>query len=329
LRAKKLQWTRDRSDDVLPSASGFEIKRVSADDAAPSSGGPGGAESFQVPVICHALQSLNSPRQPVRRGDLLPLPVPLRVRESRRCRAELAEGRPGILLKPKLNPVEGDTSLRTGHGQWHKKDSSAVHVVPRVRVTGQAAVGNTRFLLLKVSNPTLGSVRLRFAASSYRGEVNCWSDCDDDDDDDAAGTINLLQGLLVDTLSQEHLDVELNTSLLSSMESTDKVELLSSEDSILELGVKAGEVPHEVASWSPREEGETAASSAMQVVATRASTAWFQLAVPNVASVDGTLAVPIALQVDIGNGSWESSLIQPQEGVEDDHVTFDLVIVLA
>jgi hypothetical protein len=54
-------------------------------------------------------------------NDLLPLPIPLRPRKSRRCRAELAEGRPGILLKPKLNPLEGDSSLRTGHGQWWKK----------------------------------------------------------------------------------------------------------------------------------------------------------------------------------------------------------------
>jgi dynactin 4 len=55
------------------------------------------------------------------RVALLPLAVPLRPRKSRRCRAELAEGRPGILLKPKLNPLEGDSSLRTGHGQWWKK----------------------------------------------------------------------------------------------------------------------------------------------------------------------------------------------------------------
>jgi dynactin 4 len=54
-------------------------------------------------------------------AGLLPLPIPLRPRKSRRCRAELAEGRPGILLKPKLNPLEGDSSLRTGHGQWWKK----------------------------------------------------------------------------------------------------------------------------------------------------------------------------------------------------------------
>ena len=57
-------------------------------------------------------------------AELLPLQIPLRPRKSRRCRAELVEGRPGILLKPKLNPLEGDSSLRTGHGQWWKKVSN-------------------------------------------------------------------------------------------------------------------------------------------------------------------------------------------------------------
>ena len=58
---------------------------------------------------------------PMSLASLLPLPIPLRPRKSRRCRAELKEGRPGILLKPKLNPLEGDSSLRTGHSQWWKK----------------------------------------------------------------------------------------------------------------------------------------------------------------------------------------------------------------
>jgi dynactin-4 len=75
----------------------------------------------QVSLLSLQLQSLNYSTPPRSMQDLLPLPIPLRVRTSRRCRAELAEGRPGILLKPKLNPLEGDTSLRSGHGQWWKK----------------------------------------------------------------------------------------------------------------------------------------------------------------------------------------------------------------
>lgn len=74
--------------------------------------------------VSHAaiqLQTLNRPDFIKSRTEMLPLPIPLRPRNSRRCRAELAQGRPGILLKPKLNPLEGDSSLRSGHGQWFKK----------------------------------------------------------------------------------------------------------------------------------------------------------------------------------------------------------------
>lgn len=72
------------------------------------------------------LQALNRPNQITARSELLPLPISLRPRLSRRCRAELAQGRPGILLKPKLNPLEGDSSLRSGHGQWFKKASDNI-----------------------------------------------------------------------------------------------------------------------------------------------------------------------------------------------------------
>jgi hypothetical protein len=51
----------------------------------------------------------------------LPSLVPLRTRAVRRCLKELRTGKPGILVKPKMNPLEGDTSLRYGHGQWWKK----------------------------------------------------------------------------------------------------------------------------------------------------------------------------------------------------------------
>jgi hypothetical protein len=75
----------------------------------------------EVSTFAFQLQCSNYVTHPATRQDLLPLSIPLRVRTSRRCRAELAEGRPGILVKPKLNPLEGDSSLRTGHGQWWKK----------------------------------------------------------------------------------------------------------------------------------------------------------------------------------------------------------------
>lgn len=51
----------------------------------------------------------------------IPLRMPLRSKKSRRCKLELVNGRPGILVKAKVNPLEGDSSLRSGHGQWWKK----------------------------------------------------------------------------------------------------------------------------------------------------------------------------------------------------------------
>jgi hypothetical protein len=74
-----------------------------------------------------ARQSVLSPKLPMTADELLPIPIALRAKKSRRCRAELAAGRPGILVKPKPNPLEGDSSLRSGHGQWWKKVSPSYH----------------------------------------------------------------------------------------------------------------------------------------------------------------------------------------------------------
>lgn len=96
------------------------VHRVSLDDGSPQM-------DDSMNGISHTaiqLQGLNRPDQIRSRSEMLPLPIPLRQRLSRRCRAELAQGRPGILLKPKLNPLEGDSSLRSGHGQWFKKAST-------------------------------------------------------------------------------------------------------------------------------------------------------------------------------------------------------------
>ncbi|MGK3737186.1 MAG: dynactin-4 [Bacillariaceae sp.] len=77
--------------------------------------------SFQGLSTEIILSQRNGGNLPGSMETLLPHPIPLRPRKSRRCRAEIAESRPGILVKPKLNPLEGDSSLRTGHGQWWKK----------------------------------------------------------------------------------------------------------------------------------------------------------------------------------------------------------------
>jgi len=132
-----------------------------------------------------------------------------------------------------------------------------------------------------------------------------------------------MNGLLVDTMNHTFLDVKLSTEV--SFSTTDKVELLSAEDSIIELGASARETPTEVLQWDP---AATATNDhSLRLVAKTASDAWFELVAPDVSSSN---AIPLALQVDLGNGSWESSLIptKPEAG-ESDNVTFDLVLAWA
>jgi hypothetical protein len=302
---------------------------------------------------------------------LMPLLIPLRLRTSRRCRMELNEGRPGILLKPKLNPLEGDSSLRTGQGQWYKKDCSAIAIIPRVDIVkyhkktiSESASSSSSLspdtvivFLIKVSNPTLGTVRLRFTASSYCGETPLFSN----DDDDNMTTTNL-PDLVVDTSSRSLnkptiVNAILQTNVLHEMPTTETVELLSAEDSIIELGAsRAREVPIPVLEWDSSNTIESCISSSlssslssMKLVARSSSDAWFELTAfwnyqgfenieQNVDTSHSVLssdnsnhlhrwAFPIALQVDLGNGSWDSSLIPPDVNTVSDHATFDVVLV--
>lgn len=309
-------------------------------------------QSFQWQVLASPLQQETQlPQSTVSSPvELLPLPTPLRVRKSRRCRAELAEGRPGILLKPKLNPLEGDSSLRTGHGQWWKKDSSAIHVVPHIKVVQHekiSVVSTTEeketfvVFLLQISNPTLSMVRLRLASSSYQGEYE-WQD-----DEYAAETSTStrptttnLQNLLVDTLTQSRWHVALQKNVANDMEPTETVELSSAEDSIIELGGKSAELPQAVRQWKAETTATMAAAkvavgtqnATINLVANNSSKAWFELAIPlRKVSVkqDGVApAIPVQLQVELGNGSWESSLIKAIDDTSSgkDWVTFDFLV---
>ena len=115
LASKKEEWNFEEETKL---DEGGSLQRLSLDDELPETDT---ASLASISVMAWQRQTMGYSFTVNERNDLLPLPIPLRVRRSRRCRAELAEGRPGILLKPKLNPLEGDSSLRTGHGQWWRK----------------------------------------------------------------------------------------------------------------------------------------------------------------------------------------------------------------
>lgn len=203
--------------------------------------------------------------------------------------------------------------------------------MPRIGVVKHDTKGNYRVLLIKVTNPTLGPVRLRFTSSSYKGEMDWY---------DYTKKNPIIPDLVVDDLFQVYMNLELQSGLTAEMKQTESVELLSAEDSFIELGGKSTEIPDQVKNWQVEDfaRGDSAGDnnndreSAMRLVASSASTAYFELALANAAGPatreNHSVAVPLTLQLETGNGSWESSLIQKVSGGENDAdwVSFDLVI---
>lgn len=270
---------------------------------------------------------------PQYRSDLFPLPVPYRTRVSRRCRAELAEGRTGILIKPKLNPLEGDSSLRAGHGQWWKKDSSAVYVVPRVQLcrNGVDPTSQKYAALLKVKNPTLNMIRLRLSG---------WSIPAEEKDGAVSPLIDSreLQNVLLDPFTEMFVQGRLCApTTAASLSPTDFFVLDPADDPFLDIGKGQEDDPSEVRDWDAMStmgalgDGNT---SQLRLVATQGDTAWIELVLCNDAAADEDsstyLAVPLTMQIEVGNGSWEASLIKRRDLPvgEKDLVALNLVTLL-
>lgn len=261
------------------------------------------------------------------RSDLLPLPVPFRARVSRRCLAEQAAGKTGILVKPKLNPLEGDSSLRAGHGQWFKKDSSAVNSVPRVQICsyGKDLTGKKYALLIKVRNPTLSMIRLRFSSPVLQGSgENGFIDERE------------LQNVPVDPFSQTFVNARVGSLSIQSYTPMDWLELENTEDMFLDVRSGQDEDPSEVREWEASSViGAPGNGKTFRILATRKDSAWVEMVTtvesdPDLALTETKLAIPMGLQIEVGNGSWEASLIKRHELPEGeiDIVTLNLVAFL-
>ncbi|KAL7487088.1 hypothetical protein ACHAW6_012681 [Cyclotella cf. meneghiniana] len=274
---------------------------------------------------------------PSLRSDLLPLPVPFHARVSRRCLAEQAAGKTGILVKPKLNPLEGDSSLRAGHGQWYKKDSSAVHVVPRVQICrhGSDSTRQRYAVLLKVRNPTLSMVRLRFSSPSFSKPGDCAPG-------EQISTIpeRELQNIPIDPFKETFVNARIcSPSSTESLVPTEWLVLEHAEDLFLDMGKGQEEDPTEVRDWDASLALDSLGHciSEFHVLATRKDTAWVELVLSTDSNTEDIhpnkcyLAIPIAMQIEVGNGSWDGSLIKkrdlPKENI--DFVTLNLVALLS
>lgn len=174
-------------------------------------------------------------------------------------------------------------------------------------------------MLLKVGNPTVGNVRLRLGPSSYHGEPD-W--------DEPETATRFLPDVFVDTLMQTKMSVNLLPDILKDLAPTVTVDISSAEETMIELGGRAHRTPETVARWTP---SPSLSASSISLLTQELCHAWFELCIAADVEFErgAAPAVAFSLQIDVGSGSWESSLVQPVSKDGSDFVVFDLVLVIA
>jgi hypothetical protein len=184
--------------------------------------------------------------------------------------------------------------LRSQQGQWFKKDSSAILVVPKITVLQL----NDSAVLLQIQNPTLGKVKIFLGSSDYAGEPQF---------EDPQLRTPVLTNILVDSLRNTVLE---STTLDTSFRlepPTDTIELQPAEDTYM---TGSSGLPDQVKSWSV---------DTLGWIAQAGDKAWIGIKVPEAE------CVALSLNIHIGNGSWESSLIQANG--DKDVVHLDVVLI--
>lgn len=181
-------------------------------------------------------------------SSLLPKPISLLPRTIRRCRAELDAGRPGILVKPKSNPMDGDTSLKYGHGQWWKKDSSAIHMIPKVKIiqygTDDSSHGRYYAFLLLVTNPRLETIHVTLDRPVMHPH-----DSKDDDDHE------IMKNVILDSYSLQSVNARYEYSLESIHDDNNSgvsITLEPMEDLFLDLGMNSPLTSNGIFKWDAK-----------------------------------------------------------------------------
>jgi len=112
--------------------------------------------------------------------SLVPGRVPLRVKTTKRCRKDVENGKPGILVKPNVNPMNADSSrkVKGAAAAWWKKEESASHFLPRLTLVTlpdkQALLaGETCVLVVQITNYTLSpmNVGLDPSPGQHQGQL--------------------------------------------------------------------------------------------------------------------------------------------------------------
>ena len=95
-----------------------------------------------------------------------PLRVKLLCKKMLRSKKDYDNGKMSILVQPKTNPLEGDSSMRIQRGKWWMKDMSAIFEIPTIIVTKYPLFDeniNNDILKFTISNPKEVSMTVRLS----------------------------------------------------------------------------------------------------------------------------------------------------------------------
>ena len=152
-----------------------------------------------------------------------------------------------------------------------------------------------------------------------------------------------LENILIDPFMETMIArAELcSSNSLSSITPSDWIELDSAEDLLLDIGKRQEEDPQAVRSWDfvPLLDAlDSDSLPKLKIVASRGDTSWIEMILPQSVvrgsdiekATSNFVAVPLSMQIEVGNGSWDASLIKrrdiPQQ--EKDLVQIGFVVLL-
>ncbi|OQS05577.1 DNA replication licensing factor MCM6 [Thraustotheca clavata] len=98
--------------------------------------------------------------------ELYPSRPDLRVKRSWRCVEAMANNKPGILVKPQINPMTGDSSMVIS-ASWWKKATLAVHFIPNVTFQTLWLGWRDGHCWILIDNPLEDDILLTCTAKSH------------------------------------------------------------------------------------------------------------------------------------------------------------------
>lgn len=177
IHASPLYATQALREEASPVPAGATLEGGSANTTT-GSGMESGSRHLEV-SLAQRLANGDPALQHRPELSMMPRRRALLQRRERRGVLDVKAGRPGILVKPNINPLEGDTSsqyLSNKKGEWWKKMKSAVQYVPRVVLSGPPPSSSdlargAAVLKLRVDNPRHFKVSVWLAVEGQGGRL--------------------------------------------------------------------------------------------------------------------------------------------------------------